>query len=99
MKCPRCAQENPPQAKFCLECATALVGAGPITHLTPPAKMDDIRRSLKEALDQQAATGEILRVISTSPADAQPVFDVLVDSACRLCDGVFANVFRLDGEL
>jgi two-component system, NtrC family, sensor kinase len=99
MKCPRCQQQNPPQAKFCLECGIALVGADPTTHLTRSERTDELRRSLKEALDQQAATAEILRVISTSPADVQPVFDVIVDSACRLCDGVFANVFRLDGEL
>ncbi len=99
MNCPRCQQENPPQAKFCLECATALVGADPGTHLTLPEKTGDLRRSLKEALDQQAATSEILRVISTLPMDVQPVFDVIVDSACRLCDGVYANVFRLDGDL
>ncbi len=45
-------------------------------------------RDLTEALDQQTATGEILRVISQSPTDVQPVFDTIVRSAVRLCDGL-----------
>jgi GAF domain-containing protein/CheY-like chemotaxis protein len=55
--------------------------------------------SLTEALEQQTATSEILRVISSSPTDTQPVFDVIVESARRLCDGVFANAVGFDGEL
>ena len=54
---------------------------------------------LTEALEQQTATSEILRVISRSPTDVQPVFDVIVEHACRLCDGVFANAVRFDGTL
>jgi GAF domain-containing protein len=52
-----------------------------------------------EALERQTATAEILRVISRSTTDAQPVFDVIVQNACRLCDGVFANAVRFDGAL
>jgi GAF domain-containing protein len=44
------------------------------------------------------ATGEILRVISSSPTDVQPVFDTIVRSAVRLCDGLFSAVFQFDGE-
>ena len=52
-----------------------------------------------EALEQQTATSEILRVISQSPTDVQPVFDTIVRSAVRLCDGLFGTVFQFDGEL
>src|SRR5262245_24957644 len=52
-----------------------------------------------EALDQQIATADILKVISQSPTDVQPVFDTIVSSAVKLCGGHFSVLFRLDGEL
>ena len=52
----------------------------------------------KEALERQTATAEILRVISSSHSDLQPVFDAIVRSAVGLCDGLFANFLRFDGE-
>jgi GAF domain-containing protein/CheY-like chemotaxis protein/anti-sigma regulatory factor (Ser/Thr protein kinase) len=54
---------------------------------------------LTEALKQQTATGEILRVISSSPTEVQPVFDAIVRSASLLCGGEHAIVTRYDGEL
>jgi signal transduction histidine kinase/CheY-like chemotaxis protein len=56
-------------------------------------------RELSKALEQQTATAEILRVISTSPTDAQPVFETIVKNAVSLSGSLFANVFRFDGEL
>jgi GAF domain-containing protein len=52
-----------------------------------------------EALDQQTATADILKVISSSPTDVQPVFDAIAHSAARLCDAEVAGVFRYDGQL
>jgi GAF domain-containing protein/anti-sigma regulatory factor (Ser/Thr protein kinase) len=54
---------------------------------------------VSETLEQQTATADILRVISSSPTDAQPVFDAIVQSASRLCGGEYAIVARYDGEL
>src|SRR5712692_308268 len=52
-----------------------------------------------EAREQQTATAEILRVISQSQTDVQPVFDTIVRSAVRLCNGLFSALCRFDGEL
>jgi GAF domain-containing protein/HAMP domain-containing protein len=54
--------------------------------------------ALSETLEQQTATGEILKAISASPTDVQPVFDAIVRSALRLLDGHSASVIRLEDE-
>jgi signal transduction histidine kinase len=55
-------------------------------------------RALTEALEQQTAASEILRVISSAHSDAQPVFDTIVQSAARLCNATLTGVFRTDGR-
>ena len=52
----------------------------------------------KEALEQQTATSEVLSVISRSQTDLQPVFDAIIRSAVRLCDGTFGSMVRVEGE-
>jgi GAF domain-containing protein len=54
---------------------------------------------LTVSLDQQTATSEVLRVISSSPTDVQPVFEAVLASGVRLCGARFGGVFRFDGEL
>src|SRR6516225_9809174 len=58
-----------------------------------------LARELKEAREQQVATADVLKVISRSPSDVQPVFDVIAESARRLCGGQFCFVYRFDGQL
>src|SRR5262249_42054696 len=62
------------------------------TDLGPPT------RALCGALEEQTAPAEILRVISTSPTNLQPVLDTVVASAARFCGAYDANLLRVDGE-
>ena len=62
-------------------------------------ELETRNRDLTDALEQQTATSEILRVISQSPTDVQPVFDTIAAAALKLCLAGSANVFTFDGEL
>jgi two-component system, NtrC family, sensor kinase len=64
-----------------------------------PSGRRDVEKRLAEAQEQQTATAEILRVISSSPTDVQPVFDTIVRSAVRLCGALFSGLYQFDGEL
>ena len=56
-------------------------------------------QELKESLEQQTATSEILGVIASSPTDIQPVLNAVAENAARLCDAKDAVIFRLDGDV
>src|ERR1700719_1111293 len=61
-------------------------------------KVARLSRELRQALEQQTATSEILGVISRSPTDVQPVLDTIVRAAVALCDSYDAVILLRDGE-
>jgi signal transduction histidine kinase/putative methionine-R-sulfoxide reductase with GAF domain len=61
--------------------------------------LTDAHAQVTEALEQQTATSEILRVISRSPTDLQPVLDAIAESAARLCDARDTVIWRPDGNV
>ena len=55
-------------------------------------------QELKQSLEQQTATSDILGVIASSPTDVQPVLNVVAENAARLCDAVDAQIWRVEGD-
>jgi signal transduction histidine kinase len=62
------------------------------------SKVRDLEKRLTEALEQQTATSEILRVISSSPTDLQPVLDAVAERAARLCNAADVKIHLVDGD-
>jgi GAF domain-containing protein len=55
-------------------------------------------REIEDAREERAAISEVLRVISSSPGDSQPVFAAMLENAVRICGAKFGNLWLYDGE-
>ena len=61
-------------------------------------KVARLTRDLNESLQRQTATAEVLRIMSSSPGDLQPVFEVMLENAVRICDALGGGIGRWDGS-
>jgi hypothetical protein len=62
-------------------------------------KLARAQRERDEALEQQTAASEVLRVISSSPGDLDPVFQAMLENAVRICEAEFGVLFRYENSL
>ena len=97
MQCARCQHRNPTGTKFCGECGAPLASSPEAD--APAISYADLTAALREALDRETATSEILRVISRFQTDVQPVFDAIAAKALDLCRATTGWVYRFDGAL
>ena len=62
-------------------------------------QLESCQRELAQGIERETATGEILRVIASSPTDLQPVLDAVAENAARLCDSNDAQLRLIDGNI
>src|SRR5215472_300780 len=78
--------------------ARAHVSKGPNSLIELKKQLEARTRALEEALEQQTATAEVLRVISSSRGNLQTVFETMLANATRLCQAKFGMLYLWEGE-
>src|SRR5262245_8570406 len=61
-------------------------------------RLAEADKRLIEALERQTATSEVLRVVSSSPGELEPVFEAMLGNATRLCQAEFGVLYRSEGD-
>src|SRR5688572_22239516 len=93
-------KKPPRRAKLKKQPRTLKKGSGiPSTSEVEINDVEALRRELADALEQQTATSEILRMIASARTDLQSVMDTIAENAAKLCDAVDALVWRVDGNV
>jgi GAF domain-containing protein/anti-sigma regulatory factor (Ser/Thr protein kinase) len=72
--------------------------ASPAAAARLKQKVAQLTHELKEALEQQTATSEVLRVISSSPGELETVFQAMLENATRICEAKFGTMYLRDGD-
>src|SRR5262249_34808647 len=62
-------------------------------------ELQESNATLREALEQQTATAEVLSIISRSPTDVEPVLAAVAERAARLCGAVYGRIFQVEGDM
>jgi hypothetical protein len=77
---------------------SARVSNGTNSLIELKKQLEELTRELAEALEQQTATTEVLRIISSSPGELTPVFEAMLANAVRLCEAKFGNLFLYERD-
>ncbi len=73
--------------------------AAPLSNADLQEQVANLTRELKEAREEQTATSEVLKVISSSPGELDPVFNAMLANATRICEAAFGSLFLREGPI